>query len=249
MLAIDKKGGDSMKRIRHDDSRPAWNMMLMTVLAAALGGAIGWTAHSYSAPTDTGMPRMEYGVGGGPGSTDANLPSDKMRLQYEFDGMLQEHVGLAAALIDATYDNAVRPSDKQDLDANSVRIADFIGDYYGQNARNMFLSRWRDHIQFYLDYTTAKRNGEGEQADRAKANLEQFAGSAAALLAQGNPNLSLTDMQEGLQTHGQQMLAVADMHAAGDMSGEQTAVSTARDHAKRMAVTIADAISKQFPNK
>ena len=69
------------------------------------------------------------------------------------------------------------PAIAKSLDANSVAISKSIGSVYGAAAAKTFLDgkfMWRDHIRFFVAYTTAlaKKNKAGQA--KAVANLKRY---------------------------------------------------------------------------
>ena len=113
---------------------------------------------------------------------DGDSDSEAAELRATLSGLLQEHVYLAGYTVDAAYSFGPESGEfelaAEALDTNSVALADVIGDAAGDDNRDAFLSLWRDHISFFVDYAVATaENGEQGQADAIR-DLDGYTESA-----------------------------------------------------------------------
>ncbi len=104
------------------------------------------------------------------------------------------------------------------LDQNSVELADAIGSVYGDEARAEFLdgpSKWRDHIKFFVNYTTALAKKDKAGQDKAVSDLTGYIESFSAFLATAT-GLPKPAMRESITMHVNQLKGQIDAYAAGD---------------------------------
>jgi hypothetical protein len=95
---------------------------------------------------------------------------------------LQEHVYLAGIAVKTAYaaglDSGAFDAAAGTLDTNSVELADAIGELAGSENRDAFLSLWRDHIGFFVDYAAAAASDDRQGRAAAIEDLEGYTGSA-----------------------------------------------------------------------
>lgn len=110
--------------------------------------------------------------------------SEAAELRSVLSELLQEHVYLAGYAVDAALgfgpesDEFGLASDA--LDTNSVELADVIGDAAGSDNRDAFLSLWRDHIGFFVDYAAATAGSDEDGQARAIGDLAGYTDSAGS---------------------------------------------------------------------
>ena len=137
------------------------------------------------------------------------------------------------------------------VDANSVELGDAIGSVYGEDAKNTFLdgkALWRDHIKFFVNYTTAvaknDKAGQTKAVNDLKGYIEAFSGFLAD--ATGLPQDAL---RKGITEHVTQLKAQLDAYAAGDYEAAYDTERMAYDHMAMTGDTLAAAIADQSPDK
>ena len=113
---------------------------------------------------------------------DGDTESEASELRTSLATGLQEHVYLAGIAVKNAYAEGLDSSEFEaaagTLDTNSVQLADGIGELAGDDNRDAFLSLWRDHISFFVDYAVATaENGEQGQADAIR-DLDGYTESA-----------------------------------------------------------------------
>ena len=117
-----------------------------------------------------------------PTSTTSSKPAaltsgtSAAQLRTALNGLLQEHVFLAADATDAALGgrNAEFKAAAEALDANSVDISKAIGSVYGPDAEKAFLPLWRKHIGFVVDYTTGVATKDKAKQEKAVNDLVAY---------------------------------------------------------------------------
>ena len=141
------------------------------------------------------------------------MPVDTLR--STLDLLVGEHVLLAASATNAALHG--RDADFKAatgaLDQNSQNLAAAIGSVYGDEAAKAFLSLWRTHIGFFVDYTTGVAKGDQAAKAKALADFTQYAQDFGAFLASANPNLPKAAVVTLLGPHVTTLTAVIDAQA------------------------------------
>ena len=170
-------------------------------------------------------------------------------LRVALDGLLKEHVGLAAAATENALSGQVKAFEAAAtaLDANSVDLSKAVGSVYGADAEKAFLPLWRSHIGFVVDYTSNFDNKTKQ--DKAVQDLLQYTQTFGAFLAGANPNLTKDAVAMLVKDHILTLKDVIDAQHAKDYAKAYTALRTAAHHMEMISSALADAIVKQFPDK
>ena len=139
------------------------------------------------------------------------------------------------------------PSIAKSLDANSVAISKSIGSVYGAAAAKTFLDgrfMWRDHIRFFVAYTTALAKKDKAGQAKAVANLKRYTVVFGNFLASatGLPKLAV---QNDLLGHVLELKNQLDAYAGKRYMKAATAYSAAYGHMFMTADLVAGAIAKQ----
>ncbi|HEU5322475.1 MAG TPA: hypothetical protein VFX28_16835, partial [Methylomirabilota bacterium] len=212
------------------------------IVGAALGAAllVGCTS---SMPSSS--------PGGAMASPAAASTSPAAGLRTALNGLLAEHVSLAAAATGAALGGreAELAAAAAALDANSVAVAQAIGAVYGKDAEAAFLPLWRRHIGFAVDYTVGVATKDRAKAERAVNDLVGYTQDLGAFLAAANPHLPKAVVADLVTHHVVTLKAVVDAQAAGDHARAYAAVRTASAHMAAIADLLAGAIVKQFPDR
>jgi hypothetical protein len=183
----------------------------------------------------------------------AALPSPEdstANLRSSLGKILGEHSLLAILTMQKGYDNAV------DLDPakaawiqNSDELAAIMASVYGEDAGIAFKAIWNAHIGFYLDYVKADLAKDNAAQNQADTSLDAYSRQLADFIADANPNLQESAMEEALLQHKTLIINSFKAYAAKD---HIAAYQHARNAYKIMFMTadgITAAISAQFPNK
>jgi hypothetical protein len=131
------------------------------------------------------------------------------------------------------------------LDQNSQDLAGSVGSVYGEDAGNAFLELWRTHIGFFVDYTTARANGDQEGQDTAREGLDAYRADFGAFLESANPNLPQDAVAEELVPHVDSVFAAIDAVVDGDAGAFDT-LKTAAGHMPMTAAVLAAGIAEQM---
>jgi len=164
---------------------------------------------------------------------------------------LREHVILAAMATGSALGGreAEFKAAAAALDGNSVDIAKAIGSVYGPGAQDAFLSLWRRHIGFVVDYVGGVAAKDKAKQDKAVNDLVQYTQDFGAFLSSANPNLPKTVVADLVKSHVLTLKDVIDAQAARDWQKVYPALRAAAAHMQMIADPLADAIAKQFPAK
>ncbi|GIV76925.1 MAG: hypothetical protein KatS3mg050_1319 [Litorilinea sp.] len=171
------------------------------------------------------------------------------QLRATLRNLLGEHVLLAASATNAALQGRTAEFEAaaQALDGNSVDIAGTIEAVYGEEAGDAFLSLWRTHIGFFVDYTTGVATQDSARRDQALAALDGYADDFAAFLASANPEIDPEVVAENLRMHVATLTAVIDAQAEADYPMAFAHQREAYAHMESTAKYLAASIAAQFP--
>ena len=117
-------------------------------------------------------------------NADGDTESQASQLRSGLTAALQEHVYLAGLAVKTAYahgaDSPAFEAAAATLDANSVELADGIGQVAGAENRDAFLDLWRQHIGFFVDYAVATAGGDEQAQVQAIDDLAGYTGDAGA---------------------------------------------------------------------
>ena len=178
---------------------------------------------------------------------DGDVDSTSAEIRAGLTQLLQEHVYLAGFAVDAAYD--VGPDSAEfglaadALDENSVALADTVGSVAGEEHREAFLSLWRDHIGFFVDYAIAEAEGDEDAKQQARADLEGYTGDAGAFFEDiTGGELPAGAVADSLRGHIDTLTEAIDGLAAGDADAFD-ALKGAADHVVAGAAVLAGGIA------
>lgn len=169
-------------------------------------------------------------------------------LRAGLTGLLEDHVYLAALALQSAVENGgdlTKPAVKAavaTLDKNSVALADAVGSAY-PTAREPFLTSWRQHIGFFVQYTLGKATGKADMVAKAKSDLDGYRTSFGQLINSVVPELPAAAVADELKPHVQTLLDAIDALVAGDPSVFDK-VATAASHMPMTAAILAGGIAK-----
>lgn len=201
----------------------------MAALVALLG--LGYSTHAAAAMADHGA-----------------MSSD---LRTGLNSLFREHIFLAAAATGAALGgrDAEFKAAAGSLDANSVDISKAIGTVYGAGAEQAFLTLWRKHIGFVVDYTVGVATKDQAKQNKAVSDLVQYTQDFGAFLSSANPYLPKEVVAGLVKDHVLTLKDVIDAQATGDMNKGYMTIRTAAGHMGLIADPLAAAIAKQFPER
>jgi hypothetical protein len=182
-----------------------------------------------------------------PGRTD----SPAANLRNTLNMALREHAILAAMATGSALGGraAEFKAAANALDGNSMDISKAIGSVYGTDAEKAFLSLWRKHIGFVVDYTTGIATKDKAKQDKAVKDLVNYADDFGAFLASANPNLPKNTVAELVKGHILTLKDVVDAQAAREWPKVYSNLRLATSHMAMIADPLGMAIAKQFPER
>ena len=184
------------------------------------------------------------------GSDGNTVYSDTSDLRKEMNLKLAEHVALTSEAMRASYDDhAISTAAIDELDKNSQELAGIIGKFYGEEPKATFLKQWRDHITFFINYTVSTKNDDKEGKEQALSDLEEYSQKSAEFFAGLNSSLGVDSLKSLFADYRDIMIESANDYKDGDYSGSLDKQSQAYSQAGKLADTLSDGMSKQFPDK
>ncbi len=177
--------------------------------------------------------------------TDASA-TDAATLRANLTGLLHDHVWLAGNALQTAVLKKGNLKDEQvegavaALDDNSVELSKAIGAAY-PDAEKPFLSSWRQHIGFFVDYTLGKATKDDAKVTKAKKDLDGYRASFGQLINSVVPELPADAVADELTPHVASLLAAIDAAVANDPSF-QTKLDEAAHHMTMTAATLTGGI-------
>jgi hypothetical protein len=221
-------------------------------VVAALGAACGNDDGDDSASRDTTTTEQSTSS---TMAADTGVDSAASELRATLTAGLQEHVYLAGIAISTAVgaggnleDPAVA-SAVQTLDGNSVALSEAVGSVYGDEGGEQFLSLWRDHIGFFVDYTLGKATGDAAKADQAKAKLDGYRAEFGAFIDSASDGELPSDaVAADLGMHVDSLITAIDAVVAKSPDAFPK-LQAAAAHMPMTAATLAGGIAAQMPDE
>ena len=137
-------------------------------------------------------------------------------LRVQLNNLLAEHAALAIDAMERGFDGSPDfDAAAASLDKNTVALGDMIGGAFGDEAKTAFLAQWRQHIGFFVNYTTALAKKDDAGQAEAKKGLDGYIAEHGEFLA-GATGLPADAVKGQLQMHVDELLKTIDAYAAGD---------------------------------
>jgi hypothetical protein len=162
-----------------------------------------------------------------------------------------DHMTLTDQAIDAALDGSPDASaTAAELYANGNAIGAQVGSVYGTAAQTTFDSVWKLHLDQFVNYAVADKEGNAA-AKTAALNAIQtgYTIPLATFLAKANPNLPEKTVQNLLANHVAMTATMIDDHVQGNYTAEATELNMANTSIAQIFSTLAGAIAKQYPTK
>ena len=194
-----------------------------------------------AAVTPTATHSMATSGTGGPDSPAAGL-------RGALTGLLDDHVWLAGNALQTAVLKGGNLNDPQvqgavaALDANSVALSKAIGSVYPA-AEKPFLTSWRQHIGFFVQYTLGKATHNSAKVAKARKDLDGYRTSFGQLINSVVPELPADAVANELKPHVSTLFAAIDAAVAGK-SDFQAKLTAAADHMPMTAAILAGGIAK-----
>ena len=230
-------------------------MLAASMAFALLGGAcagssdtVGYSAQETTSNNETGSETSDNSVAPAVDTPAATLTRDLTSLlaghEYLAGIALYTAVGAGGDLNDPTVKAAVKA-----LDDNSVALSEAVGSVYGDAGAKQFLSLWRAHIGFFVEYTLGQATGDEMMAKKAQKKLDGYRNDFGAFI-EGATEGGLTQDQvaEALTPHVESTIAAIDSIVAGDGKAFDK-LQVAASHLPGIATALSGAIVEQFPDK
>ena len=182
------------------------------------------------------------------GTSLAASPALDLRLTLE--RLMGEHWYLAGLSTRAGLQSAQDADEAMNaLSANSAELTAAIGSIYGADAGEAFDTLWRTHIDFYLAYVEATRDGDDERKQEALDGLGEYRSEFSAFLSGANPHLSAQQLQRLLGEHTGHLVSHVDAYDAGEFDRAYRISREAFAHMGTIGEGLAAAIATQFPER
>jgi hypothetical protein len=162
-----------------------------------------------------------------------------------------EHMTLTNQAVDAALDGTPNASAVgAALYANGTDIGAAVGSVYGTSAQDTFNSVWKLHLDDFVKYATADKQGDASAKSAALQDIDaNYTKPLAQYLAKANPNLPEGTLETALRDHVGMTAQMIDYHVQGNDTAEQSELKMANKHMEGLFSTLAGAIVKQYPNK
>jgi hypothetical protein len=162
-----------------------------------------------------------------------------------------EHMTYTDQAIDAALDGSPNASQSAAaLYANGNDIGAAVGSVYGTSAQNTFDAVWKIHLDDFVKYAVADKEGNSAAAQAALADINtSYTIPLSQYLAKANPNLPENVLQSSLTDHVNMTATMIDDHVKGNYAAEATELGMANQHIEGLFSTLAGAIVKQYPSK
>lgn len=184
-----------------------------------------------------------------PDTYPGTVTGSASNLRASLTASFVEHVELAGIALGAVATGRDPGPAAAALDANGRQIANAFAAIYTDQAAATFLSSWRSHIGFFVDYAKAKAAGDPGGAATASAKLDEYTHAVGAFLADVTKGrLPADTVAADFKMHVDSLLAVID-GAASHASDETGRLRTAAGHMPGTASAVAEAVAEQFPAK
>jgi hypothetical protein len=240
----------------------AWWAILLAGFLGTVGGlGLGnyWASSAVTSTNDSGNGTL-YGIGGGPGTTNApanNSGTNKIAastskaadFRVTMNNLLHEHAVVSANLLQHIYDNKPDVDTlRAQADTNAQAIAQQIANVYGSDAQNQFLSMWRGHVSDYVDYTNALKSGDQNAVNQAKQKLDGDADMMAQTLASSIKGTNKDELAGLFRDHITLTEKVIGAYANNDPQSVSDNQKQAYDQAGKMADILSSAIIQARPD-
>ncbi|MGH2746945.1 MAG: copper amine oxidase [Actinomycetota bacterium] len=174
------------------------------------------------------------------------------QLQRDLTALLADHEYLAGLAVlqgvTAGTDSAEFMAAAGALDKNSVQLSDAIGSVYGDAGGKKFLSLWRAHIGFFVDYTLAKAGGDMAGQKAARNKLDGYRSDFGAFIEGATEGgLPADAVADALRPHVESTISAIDSVIAGDGKAFDK-LREAAGHLPGIATALSGAIVAQFPD-
>ncbi len=162
-----------------------------------------------------------------------------------------EHMTYTDQAVDAALDGSPNANAAAAaLYTNGTDIGAAVGSIYGASAQSTFNTVWKLHLDDFVKYAVADKQGDTAAKAAALADIDaNYTKPLAQYLAKANPNLPEATLEGALRDHINMTAAMIDDHVQGNYTAEATELGMANNHISGLFSTLAGAIVKQYPSK
>jgi hypothetical protein len=162
-----------------------------------------------------------------------------------------EHMTLTDQAVDAALDGSPdATATGAALYANGNDIGTAVGSVYGPSAQKTFDAVWKLHLDQFVDYAVADKEGNKGAMQTALNTIQtQYTIPLSQYLAKANPNISESALQTALSDHVAMTATIIDDHVQGNYTAEASELTMANSHIADLFSSLAGAIVKQYPSK
>lgn len=216
-------------------------VMTLVLVGAGCGGDDKGTANKPGQP-----PGEAAEPTGDPGPATAAAQT-----RSTLNGLLQEHVILAAAATSATLggrsDEFTAAS--ATLEANSNALTGALAGVFGDEVGKSFDPLWKQHITMVVNYAQGLATRDKAKQDQAVAELTAYADDFGAFINSVLPDLTKEAVADLVKQHIATLKSVIDAQAAKDLDKSYTDLRVAAGHMGLIAEGLSTAIAAKFPDK
>jgi hypothetical protein len=162
-----------------------------------------------------------------------------------------EHMTLTDQAVDAALDGSPNASaTAAALYSNGNDIGAAVGSIYGTSAQTTFDSVWKLHLDQFVNYAVADKQGNAAGKAAALSAIDTgYTKPLAQYLAKANPNLPENVLESALSDHVAMTATMIDDHVQGKYADEAAELNQGNQHIEGIFSTLAEGIVKQFPAK
>lgn len=180
---------------------------------------------------------------------DPMSPAATLRVTLNDLGV--EHVYLAGLAFDSALGGRTDEFKvaANTTDMNTQELGQAVGSVYGPDAQAKFLSLWRAHIGFFVDYAMGAAAKDSAKQATAKSDLDGYRNDIDAFFSGANPNLDKGVVAQLFVAHVVHLTTVVDDIVGGDLPGAYGMLHMAAHQTQDIMDPLSAAIVKQFPDK
>ena len=185
-----------------------------------------------------------------PDKFTGDVNDGEVDLRVALNNALREHVNIAGvALRNVFTESPDAGAAVAALDQNSIEVAGLVGSVYGDDAEADFLKLWRQHIDFFANYTTAAKTGDQAGMDQALEDLAGYGEAAGNFFEGANENLPKSAVKPLLVEHRDVVIDTINLIGASDFDAAYIKLGEAADQVNKIADALTGGIVKQSPDK
>jgi hypothetical protein len=206
----------------------------VAIVALVIGFGVGYASHK--AKTNT---NAQYAT------------TSALALDNNLVTMGVEHMTLTDQAVDAALDGSPDASaTAAALYANGNSIGAAVGSVYGSSAQSTFDSVWKLHLDQFVDYAVADKEGNTTAMQTALNTIQTgYTIPLAQFLAKANPYLPESALQTDLSQHVAMTATIINDHVNGNYTKEASDLTQANTMIAGIFSTLAHAIVQQYPAK